>query len=122
MHAHKYAYMETQEGKEKKARIRKLTMLFKWAEGNAEVGEWVEEEMVGVKTRAWWERGWLVNRPPDAGVFDKIQHVLVEEDQIIRNSHGKNPELGMMMVGSLKALPHLCPLPVLCQQWGCCWC
>lgn len=28
MRAHEYAYMETQEGKEKKARVRKLTVLF----------------------------------------------------------------------------------------------
>lgn len=47
----------------------------------------------------------MVNRPPDAGVFDKIQHVLVEEDLIIRDSHGKNAELGTRDHGGFTQVP-----------------
>lgn len=40
MHAHKYVYMQTREGK-KKAGIREWRILLKNAEGGAVVGEWV---------------------------------------------------------------------------------
>lgn len=47
----------------------------------------------------------MVNLPPDADVFDKIQHILVEEDLIIRDSHGKNAELGTRDHGEFTQVP-----------------
>ena len=62
----------------------------------------------------------MVNRPPDAGVFDKIQHVLVEEDLIIRESHGTNAELGSRDLGGFTQVPSstVCVQSQLCARNG----